>query len=328
MADDMYKKYLADKHTKMATPRELIALSVQRAAGSLPKSMTRIIKGHDHEVYDVITVFGSRVIVRIAHQTEHRLEAERWALNAARAYGVPTPRVLLLEQTEYKGKLLMICIEEKMPGRSLNELIDAGEDASALIPQLGEMLGHIHSVKTEGFGYLQPDGKGWDIPWREIMLDLVDEKEHLLTAARKELVSEQAIETGLKILTKRANLYECDLPVLNHGDFIPTHILVENNQITGIIDMQQCSGNHPVLDFARWEAEAGEKYSISAQELFATYPHQAAFGGKFDLLLNLALLRHALWMLMVESDTGNSTGVEAVKNELERALKFFKKDAT
>ena len=77
---------------------------------------------------------------------------------------MPTPQVLLLEQTEFEGKLLMICIEEKMCGRSLDELMDAGEDVSEVIPQLEVLLGRIHNVKTEGFGYLLSNGKGWEIP--------------------------------------------------------------------------------------------------------------------------------------------------------------------
>lgn len=35
------------------------------------------IKGNGHEVYDVAPARGSAVIVRIARQTEHGLEAER-----------------------------------------------------------------------------------------------------------------------------------------------------------------------------------------------------------------------------------------------------------
>lgn len=238
MTNNAHKTYLADKHAKMVTPYELVVAFIQRAVGSQPEGITKIIKGNDHEVYDVTPARGSAVIVRIAHQTEHRLEAERWALDAARASGVPTPQVLLLEQTEFEGKKLTICIEEKMRGRSLDELMDAGEDVSAVIPQLGVLLGRIHTVKTEGFGYLQSNGKGWEIPWRKIMLDLMDEQEHLYAVAQQESVSQSAIETGLKILTKHSHLYECDTPVLNHGDFIPAHILVENNRITGVIDMQ------------------------------------------------------------------------------------------
>ena len=326
MTDEAHKKYLADKHARMATPRGLLASYVQKAVGSQPEHIVRIIKGNDHEVYDVTTTHGTHVIVRIAREAEHRLEAEKWALDAARTQGVPTPQVYLLEPAEHDGASLMICIEEKIPGKSLDELIDAGEDVSTIIPQLGKVLGRIHGVKTEGFGYLQPNGKAWDIPWRKIMLDLLDKKEELLAMGHKESVPEDTIEAGLDILAKHTELYECDAPVLNHGDFIPAHILVEDNRITGVIDMQQCSGNHPIFDFATWEAETAEKYGIPAQLLFDTYPDRAVFHGKFDLLLNLTLLRHSLWMLMVESDNGNTTSVMAEKRNLAKAMKFFESD--
>lgn len=322
MTDKTHKQYLLDKHAKMVTPHRLIAAYVQKAVGSQSERMTRIIKGNDHEVYDVVTARGPHVIVRIAHETEHRLEAEKWALDAVRAKGAPTPKVLLLEPTEHDGTSLMICIEEKMPGKPLDELIAEGEDISATIPQLGDTLGRIHSVKTEGFGYLQPDGKGWDITWRSIMLDLIAKRQKLLKVATKENVPSSTIEDGLKLLGDHAKLYECDTPVLNHGDFIPAHILIEHNRITGVIDMQQCPSIHPIHDFATWEAEAAEKYGLPTQSLLDAYPNKAVFSGKFDLLLNLTLLRHSLWMLIVESDNNNSSSVEAVKGNLEKVLRF------
>lgn len=75
MTNNAHKTYLANKHAKMVTPHELVVASIQRAVGSQPESITRILKGNDHEVYDVVLARGSEIIVRIAHQTEHRKRA-------------------------------------------------------------------------------------------------------------------------------------------------------------------------------------------------------------------------------------------------------------
>ena len=321
MKDSTFQTWLAQKHARLVTPSELIADCVEEAVGSRPKHSHRVIKGQDHEVYDVVTTAGQKVIVRIAHQEDHRLEAEKWALDAARTKGVPTPRVLLLKRLNSSGTSVMMGIEEKLPGTPLDELLDAGVDATAVIPQIGEVLGRIHSVKTDGFGYLQPDGKGWDITWRSIMLDLVPKEQELLQAAQSQGVPAEIINKGLRLLLGHSSLYEWLQPVLNHGDFSPGHILVDKNRITGIIDMQQCSGNHPIFDFAQWAA-LGIK-QVSASQLLESYPHKAAFGGSFNLLLNLALLRRSLWMLLVDSDQGNATGVEEAKNNLFRTVELL-----
>lgn len=322
--DEAFQEWLTQKHSQLVTPRELVSSCVQKAVGSKPEHSTRIIRGQDHEVYDICTSDGQSVIVRIAHHEDHRLEAEKWALDAARQKGVPTPKVLLLEQVEHDGKTFMFCIEEKLPGRALNELIGEGADISAIIPQLGEALGKIHSVHTDGFGYLQPNGKAWDITWQSIMLDLIPKRQKLLATATREIVPSASIDAGLDILRSHTDLYKWNTPVLNHGDFLPAHILVENGRITGVIDMQQCSGNHPIFDFAWWEAEDADK--VPTRSILDNYPHKEWFGDKFELLLNLTMVRHSLWMLMVESDNGNKTGLDDVKSNLDKALRFFSGD--
>src|SRR5262245_4473628 len=92
-----FQDWLRQHYERMVTPRVLLDSMVLKAAGSVPASLRRIVVGQMNEVYDVATPGGAHVIVRVSHDENPRFEAERWALDAARRAGVPTPRVLWIE---------------------------------------------------------------------------------------------------------------------------------------------------------------------------------------------------------------------------------------
>src|SRR5579863_8288211 len=83
--------WLQTRHSKWNTPTSLIDEYVRKATGSAIAQASRVVLGLDNEVYDVTTANNHRLIVRISHKENHRFEAERYALNAARSASVPTP---------------------------------------------------------------------------------------------------------------------------------------------------------------------------------------------------------------------------------------------
>src|SRR5580700_3649717 len=95
-----FDDWLQARHGKWNTSPGLIDEYVRKATGGAIARAERVVLGLDNEVYDVTTVGNQQLIVRISHKVEPRFEAERWALNAARIAGVPTPQVLLVEQAE------------------------------------------------------------------------------------------------------------------------------------------------------------------------------------------------------------------------------------
>lgn len=323
-SDDSFDDWLQTRHSKMATPVELIDSFVQKAVRSPITRAHRLVIGQMNEVYDVTTQDGQNLIVRISPQKDPRFEAEHWALDASRKVGVPTPKVFLVEKTIANKKTITFCIEEKLPGKPLDELLKSRQSKANLnntIKQVGDVLGRIHSVKVDGFGYLQPNGKGWDITFSSIMLDLIEKEDELLKAAAKWDVPHSKVKKGLALLAENTNLYDYNQPSLTHGDFGLPHILVDNDSITGIIDMQECSGNHPIFDFVHWETAYGK--DVPLQQLIDSYSNKALFDETFEPLFNLVLLRHCLWMLMVRVEHENPHGIDVFKHGIDRALEFF-----
>ena len=324
MADNTtLSNWLQARHGKWNTPPGLINEFVRKATGATIAQANRVIAGIDNEVYNVTSDKNHQFIVRISHKAHNGFEGEHWALNAARNVGVPTPRVLLIEQATYDDSIITFCIEEKLPGIPLDVLLKDGlnSDVSKAIDQIGEVVGKLHSVKVDGFGYLQPGGKGQQTSFAEIMLMANERQAELYEAARKWNVPTKNIAAGLELLNEDRQLYQFNTPVLVHGDFGQKHILVEGDHISGIIDMEDCSGNHPVIDFVMWDAYWSER--IPTSKLMASYGNKSLFTSSYDTLFHLVLLRESFIMLMVHAARKNPNGIQDFIAAIERALRYF-----
>lgn len=324
MAEQNFEHWLHQRHSTMQTPQDIIEHYVTKAVGVPPVSLQRHIVGMMNEVHKATLPDGRRVIVRISHWDEPRFMAEHWAIEAAAKHGVPTPKVILVDDAvKVDDKNRGFCIEEELPGTSLENLVRDGktDQVAAVIPKIGEMLSRIHRTPVQGFGYLQPDGKAWDMPFSEIMLDLSDHKNELAAAADYWNLSHKQVQHGLALIEAHKDYYEWHTPVLIHGDFNPAHIFVDGTDITGIIDFQECSGNHPVMDFARWEMYWGDRIPIT--DIMKSYTNQALFDDHYKTLYHLVTIRMALWMYTVQADRQTADRINKVSQALDKSLAYF-----
>lgn len=324
MAEQNFEHWLHQRHKSMQTPTHIIKEYVAKAMGVAPVGIVRHMAGVMNEVHKATLPDGTRVIVRISHWDDPRFEAEKWAIEAAAWRGVPTPKILLVENTVVDGKKRGFCIEEELPGTSLENHIHDGHDdqVKKVIPHIGEMLGRIHATTVAGFGYLDAAGRGWPgVSFADVMLDLLDHKERLIRAADYWNVPQQRMQHGLALLKSHKDYYDWDTPVLIHGDYKPAHILVHEGTITGIIDFQECSGGHPAFDFARWEMYWGDR--IPVQRVMDSYSNQTLFDERYKVLFHLVTIRMALWMYTVQTDRQTADRINRVSAALNKSLAFF-----
>ncbi|MBO3748984.1 aminoglycoside phosphotransferase family protein [Streptosporangiaceae bacterium NEAU-GS5] len=317
-------KWLRRRHGAMRTPRAIIDTQVRLATGARIEALRRLLIGEDNEVYDATTAGGGRLIVRISHGEDPRFEAERWALDAARAVGVPTPVVLHQRRVAVNDeKTVTFCVEERLPGVALDVLLDQGRRPERAIGRLGELLAAIHGVSVDGFGYLRPDGRGWPITFESIMLDLIPLRVRVLDAARHWGIEDRLVDAGLTALSQHAHLYGYDDSRLVHGDFGLDHVLVDGDPgheyVSGILDMQECSGGHPAADLANWVATCAERIPLAT--LLASYPGGMELAERDETLIALMIVRRSLWMLIVDQDHGHPGRADEHIHHLTRALR-------
>lgn len=233
--------------------KALLARDVLTATGEEPVRWDRIVAGQKSEVYAVTLASGHEAIVRISRRGDCRFESERWALKTAKEAGVPAPEMLHLEQHEDEHGSLWVCVESRVPGRSLDRVTDAA-DLERLVGDAGEILGLLHRVSVEGFGFVQPDGGGPFDSFARSMTELQTEEELALAVERGATlgIPEKWIRAGSAELRRHDDLFDAMQPRLLHGDVSLGHFFTDGTAITGLLDFEDAAGGDPALDFIWW----------------------------------------------------------------------------
>jgi aminoglycoside phosphotransferase (APT) family kinase protein len=265
-------------------PEDLVARAADRATGSAPTNVTRLFVSYSNDVYDVDGSF----IVRAHRDDPRHFDRERWALVQAAAAGVPVPEVLLLEDAEVGGALWSVCVQTKLAGVPLIDLVADRPDTDAyagVLQEAGVALAGVHSVATTGLGYVDGSGRAPDISSAE-----------RLTYRDADELSELAIGTGIEgaLVAEACRLVAANVALwdraprnLVHGDFSSKHILVEGSQLSGVLDFEFAASGDAAHDIAYWDYQEG--YWESTTPLLAGYETIAT--GAEGLGQRVALLR-------------------------------------
>lgn len=305
-------EFLQNKHNAFNTSAGTIALVVQKAVSSKPVSSKKIILGEENEVYDITTENGRQVILRISHSSEPRFKEEKWALDSCRNVGVPTPRILLIDQIDNE---MLVCVEEKLPGRPLGEVYQRGtidSNSKNLVLKAGKILAKIHSIKVEGFGQLDQNGKGKFKTWEDYMLN--DNNDELRRVVKKTGIDLNYIDKAFEILIKHKVIYQTIEPRLLHSDFSAKHLLIEKNEITGVLDMENCKGGDITRDFAWWDYFNRNRFPV--EWLIEGYGDSQVFTPEFKMKMKLSSLQLGIILLYYYEITHNQNGINYTKEKL------------
>lgn len=320
-----YQDFLIQKHRKLSTPFKILNEAVKKATGSPLYSNQRLVLGEVNEVYDVKTESDESVIVRVSHRKYPGFEREKWAIEQCAKEGIPVPGILLIYTAREENKNLTICVESKLAGIPLGTLIKEGvvreEKVKRYLKEAGSLLSKIHAIKSNGFGYLDGNGQGEFQTWEGVVLRCLVRKEKLLERAGRWQISPDAIVATLSILEDHRDLYkQVTEGQLIHGDFGPEHIFVNNGEIVGIIDFENCIGGDPMMDFSWWDFFYGRNYPVKL--LLEGYENKRILEN-FELKLHLYRLYRGLFLLQYYDDENNPHGIEITKRNLSLDLSFF-----
>jgi len=320
MNDDFIKK----RHKKFKTPKRIIFNIVERVTKENPAQKQRIIGGYDNEVYSIKTEQGNEFIIRINRFGGVGFYNEAWAMKECRKSGVPVPKIFFLGNVEIDGKSYEVMLIERLKGRPLSKVYKklSPEELNKLLEQAGEMLGKIHSVKVGGFYRRHKDGT-WDFPtWDKFMDSTIRERnaeeQYILNAG----FTEGQFASMIEMLEFYKTNYPCHQPVLNHGDFLPEHIFVDDGKkISGVIDFGMIEGNTPIHDFAYLNFEGPE---LNLEALKKGYPDKSLFDQEFDLKINLHKLALQMGHLTHNVKIGDQKQAKSIACRLNNTLRFLK----
>lgn len=266
---------------------------IVRDAGFTPVASSRIVVGQANEVYGIETDRDGDLVLRLAHRSNPKFEAEAAAIAVARSRGVPAPEVLAVGRLHDESGPAAFILERRLPGVMLADLLQADPGTVAeLLEQLGEILGAIHGVPVQGFGNLSPDLAGTHLDYGSWFIDMFVEN-HLpetLEAVTGDDEATQLVHRTVEALSAHRELLDSMTPGLAHGDFSPTNVLVDRNRISGVIDWEGVKGAPQANDFAWWTTvhPAGTR---TVKSILSGYQRVAELDDGFHEVLRLAQLR-------------------------------------
>ena len=180
-------------------------------------------------------------------------------------------------------------------------------------------MAKIHSVKPQGFGGLGEDGRGKYSSWLEYVSEVDDRRQEIFESAEKIGLTAEELEKAYKALKDNRQMFENVTPHLLHGDFSTKHILIEGDQITGIIDFESCKSGDPMWDFAWWSYFFGT--DVPVEWLVEGYKQVCALDIEFERKLTLYKLRLGLSMIHYYTSEDNVSGMRHTKEKFVSDLK-------
>lgn len=249
-----HDKLLQERHRVMTSPEALIADAVEAACGSPMATKSRIVEGFSNEVYVATTVDGLQVIVRI-HWSAPYFEPEQWALVKCTRLALPAPRLLRLQYINVGGTPRSVCVETRLPGRTLRAALDdvgiPTSDLRAILVAAGTFLAVLHTVPTTGFGRIDANGTAAEPSWDGYRHRLVLDQTY--QAARNLGIPISEVDEAIALLDAASDLWKSVTPRLLHGDFTPQNILVEDGHFQGVIDFEFPMSGDPAWELAMWD---------------------------------------------------------------------------
>ena len=320
---DDYEAWRRARHASMrSTDVQLLGRIVAAASGDSAVRWERIVGGEVNEVHAAVLSRGREVVVRVSRAgLGCRFEAERWAIGAAAAVGVPVPEVLAVERTEDRFGPLAVCVEERVTGRPLEEV----EDTAArrrLTGVAGEVVAALHTVAMPGCGFVRPDGTVPVRTWAPVMrLSRLDPPvDELVRLGRAQGLPPSWVEAAVDELGGHDDLFASVPHRLLHGDLSANHVFTDGTRITGLIDLEQAFAGDPAFEFVRWDYF---REATPVGWLRAGYDRVADLGPDAELRVRLGRLRLHLALISFHADGDHPTALARVRRRFAEDADWF-----
>ena len=110
------------------------------------------------------------------------------------------------------------------------------------------MVRRMHSVRTQGYGFIGRPGVGEKRTWRDYYAPFAQGE--IAKVRRANLLPRELLDSLRQFFRRSEDVLLCDDPRLDHGDLKPTNILTQNRTISGIIDPEYARSGDPMEEIA------------------------------------------------------------------------------
>ena len=187
--------------------------------------------------------------VKILHHGSASLEREFHLLKVVQSTGYPAPKPLWFGKN-IAGIDADFMVVEKLPGSVIGSFLDgaAGKIPESQMLLLAELLARLHAIELEKFAPLVPDFEN-----AALLTDTVEKCTRRTMASWRE-AAEQHGYLPSPLMDYVFNWLADNVPrdqrrpVLAHGDFGSHNILMENDQVTAVLDWEGSMFAAPEMD--------------------------------------------------------------------------------
>jgi aminoglycoside phosphotransferase (APT) family kinase protein len=215
-------------------------------------AVTPLGQGARSRVYRVEPDEGPARVVRLTPAGSGRVEREAFVFAAVERAGASAKVPLVTAVRVLHATLARQCdvvtlreVKGSPLGAVLRSALEA--DRRALFSRMGEGLAAIHEIKLEGFGLLDPAGRGPFASWAACL-------EATARAALDELRVSPLSDLHARALARvepvlAAGAYDGPAALL-HGDAQPMNVLVHQGRCVAWLDWEFASGGDPRYELA------------------------------------------------------------------------------
>lgn len=305
--------HLTALHQAWVTPSELVVALIAETTSAPVLDTGRIVAGEGNEVYDVTHEGAPPVIVKIAHGGPESHDREAWALAQCASRGIQAPRLHLHRHVEVGDERRSVIVMEKLAGERLSDLDPAEVDLRAVLKGVGSWLRELHSIPVQGFGYVDGSGTGKYATLEDWLTGFRDEARVFEEAGRSVGLETATVQSWVREVFDSFQAVPPRITFI-HNDLLADHVLIQDGQLSGIIDFGEVAAEPAVSEFAKWHFNEGDRLPV--QWIQAGYGDPSLFESPNDRNYHALWVATGLWHMAWYFQTGFRAGVEAGRNRL------------
>ena len=259
-------------------PDILKAYRADLRAGSIQPAKS----GYNNPVFIVETSGGPDLVLRVIHSTESwKVHKEAAVYRLFEQQQIPTARILKVDSSRTLIPYDYM-ISEKLAGSSLSSQWEAlsPKDLLSIYAELGDCLARIHSVPFDRFGDVQPAGGGFSAgpayelagfdpgpfsQWKRMFIEIIRARLQSLKGTAFDELRPQV----LRYFQDNIGLIDYPIvPRLLHLDLHGGNVFVEQDHVTGILDVEEALIGHNEYDLMRTELGNFDETTPDRREAF------------------------------------------------------------
>lgn len=247
---------IADNEIAQVLREGVTAIDTSRQLEIVPAD-ENVVKGNVNIVRKVL-IDGRSYVVRLHPKGVKNgyFYVEQAALQAAKRHDIPVPEVIEVHEAAHSSNMDFMLMTQSSGQTMDNSLERSPNDEGTLLLECGQTMARIHQIPVEGYGPFsnvtaKESGKlvGLHKSYQDFILTALDENLERLIHYD---VIDTAMSRKLRQVFNERRYEPIDGPRLVHNDFADWNVLTDGQQLTAVLDWDECHAGDPVADLACW----------------------------------------------------------------------------